>query len=50
MAEAGRALREDHGILPVIYLKSVWAGRRDRVVYDPSPLNQTSAMFARPVP
>lgn len=47
--EAARALLEDKGVLPVIFLKNTWAGRRDRVVYDPSPVNHTSAQLAKPV-
>ncbi len=39
---------EDKGVIPVIFLRNVWAGRRDRVVYDPSPVNHTSAVHARP--
>lgn len=46
--QAARALLEDKGVLPVIFLRNTWAGRRDRVVYDPSPLNHTSAVHARP--
>ena len=46
--QAMRALLEDKGVLPVIFLRNVWAGRRDRVVYDPNPYNHTSAMHARP--
>jgi peptide/nickel transport system substrate-binding protein len=42
------ALLEDKGVLPVIFLKNTWAGRRDRVVDDPSLVNHTSAQYARP--
>mgnify|MGYP003462965505 CR=1 FL=1 len=31
--QAARALMEDKGVLPVIFLRNTWAGRRDRVVY-----------------
>jgi peptide/nickel transport system substrate-binding protein len=47
--QAARALLEDKGVLPIIYLKNSWAGRRDRVTYDPSPYNHTSAIYAKPV-
>jgi peptide/nickel transport system substrate-binding protein len=47
--EAARALLEDKGVLPIIHLRNTWAGRRDRVVYDPNPYNHTSAMHAKPV-
>ena len=46
---AARALLEDMGVLPVIFLKNTWAGRRDRVVYRPDAYNRTSALLARPV-
>ncbi len=46
--QAARALLDDKGVLPVIFLRNTWAGRRDRVVYDPSPVNHTSAVHARP--
>lgn len=46
--QAGRALLEDKGVLPVIILRNTWATRRDRVVFDPDPYNRTSATFARP--
>jgi peptide/nickel transport system substrate-binding protein len=45
---AMRALLEDKGLIPVINLKNAWAGRRDRVVYDPSPPNMTEPRLARP--
>jgi peptide/nickel transport system substrate-binding protein len=46
--QAARALLEDKGVIPVINLRNVWAGRRDRVVYDPSPPNMTEPRLARP--
>jgi peptide/nickel transport system substrate-binding protein len=46
---AARALLEDKGVLPVIFLMNAWAGRRDRVVYRPDAYNRTSASLARPV-
>jgi peptide/nickel transport system substrate-binding protein len=46
--EAARALLEDKGLIPVINLRNSWAGRRDRVVYDPSPPNMTEPRLARP--
>ena len=46
--QAARELLEDKGVLPIIFLRNAWAGRRDRVVYDPSPYNHTSALHARP--
>ena len=47
--QAARALLEDKGVLPVIFLKNTWAGRRDRVLYRPDAYNRTSALLARPV-
>ncbi|WP_165839054.1 ABC transporter substrate-binding protein [Roseicella frigidaeris] len=46
--QASRALLEDMGVIPVINLRNVWAGRRDRVVYEPSPPNHTEPRLARP--
>jgi len=46
--DAMRALMDDKGVIPVIVLKNAWAGRRDRVVYDPSPPNMTEPRLARP--
>lgn len=45
---AARELLHDMGVIPIIYLRNVWAGRRDRVIYDPSPVNHTTATLARP--
>ena len=47
--QAARALLEDKGVLPVIFLKNTWAGRRERVLYRPDAYNRTSALLARPV-
>ncbi|WP_439578623.1 ABC transporter substrate-binding protein [Elioraea sp.] len=44
-----KALNDDMGVIPVVYLRNVWAGRADRVRYSASPLNWTSATFATPV-
>jgi peptide/nickel transport system substrate-binding protein len=44
-----RALLEDKGVVPVIFLRNTWAGRRDRVAYQPDVYNRTSALNARPV-
>jgi len=46
--QAARALLEDKGVIPVVNLRNTWAGRRDRVVYDPSPGNLTQPTLARP--
>ena len=46
--QAARALLEDKGVIPVIFLRNTWAGRRDRVVIDPSPANATSALYVKP--
>jgi peptide/nickel transport system substrate-binding protein len=48
--QAARALYDDMGVIPVINLRNSWAGRRDRVVYDPSPSNYTQPTLAKPVP
>jgi peptide/nickel transport system substrate-binding protein len=47
--QAARALLEDKGVVPVIFLKNTWAGRRDRIAYRPDVYNRTSALNARPV-
>ena len=46
--QAAQALLEDKGVIPVVVLKNSWAGRRDRVVYEPSPPNMTEPRLARP--
>jgi peptide/nickel transport system substrate-binding protein len=46
--QAARALLEDKGVIPVINLRNSWAGRRDKVVYEPSPPNMTEPRLARP--
>lgn len=46
--EAARILLDDKGVIPVINLRNVWAGRRDKVVYEPSPPNMTEPRLARP--
>ncbi|MCS6890448.1 MAG: ABC transporter substrate-binding protein [Rhodovarius sp.] len=47
--QAAREVLEDMPVIPIIFLRNVWAGRADRVVYDPSPVNHTTATLARPV-
>ncbi|HEV7457397.1 MAG TPA: ABC transporter substrate-binding protein [Roseococcus sp.] len=46
--QAMRALTSDLGIIPVHYLRNNWAGLRNRVRYDPSPLFYTNALLATP--
>jgi peptide/nickel transport system substrate-binding protein len=46
--EAIRATMLDLPVIPVVYLRNSWAGRRDRVIYDPSPAGWTTAQYARP--
>lgn len=46
--QAARALQEDAGVIPVIYLRYNWAMRADRVLYLPSHRGYTSAFWARP--
>jgi peptide/nickel transport system substrate-binding protein len=48
-AQAGRALLEDKGVIPLVFLRNNWAARRDRVRYDASPRGYTNAMLAHPV-
>jgi peptide/nickel transport system substrate-binding protein len=48
--QAARALYDDMGVIPIINLRNSWAGRRDRVVYDPSPTNFTQPTLAKPAP
>ncbi len=47
--QASRALRDDLGVIPLLYLRYNWATRKDRVRYAPSHRGYTSAMWARPV-
>jgi peptide/nickel transport system substrate-binding protein len=47
-AQAMRALMEDGGVIPIASLRDNWAGRRDRVRYDPHFGGRTSALFAKP--
>jgi peptide/nickel transport system substrate-binding protein len=49
IAQAQRALVEDKGLIPVLYLRNNWAGRRDRVRYEPHRGGHTSAVFTSPV-
>jgi peptide/nickel transport system substrate-binding protein len=46
--EAIRAMMEDHAVIPVVVLRYAWAGRRDRVVWEPSPGGWTTSLYARP--
>jgi peptide/nickel transport system substrate-binding protein len=47
--EAILAMMEDKAVIPVVVLRYAWAGRRDRVVYEPSPGGWTTSLYARPV-
>ena len=47
-ADAMRMATEEMAVIPVYYLSLVWAAKRDRVVYDPSPSWYTNALLARP--
>lgn len=47
--QANRALLDDMGVIPVMYLRYNWASRADRVRYMPSHRGYTSAMWAKPV-
>lgn len=46
---AMRELIADMGVIPVIYTKPNWAGRRDKVRYTGNPMSRTSAFYAKPV-
>ena len=46
--QASRALLDDMGVIPLIYLRYNWASRKDRVRYLPSHRGYTSAMWAVP--
>ena len=48
--QANRALLDDMGVIPVMYLRYNWASRADRVRYLPSYRGFTSAIWAKPVP
>ena len=48
--QAAQALLDDKGLLPILFLRNIWAGKRDRVVYEPSPVNHTTAQNAKPAP
>jgi len=47
--QANRALLDDMGVIPLIYLRYNWAARADKVRYLPSHRGYTSAIWARPV-
>jgi peptide/nickel transport system substrate-binding protein len=47
--QAARALLEDKGVIPIIFLKNTWAGRPDRVTFHPDVYNRTMAFSARPL-
>ena len=47
-AQAMRAVVEDLGVIPLIYLQVNWAGLKAKVKYDPSPSWYTNALFATP--
>jgi len=46
--QAMRIATRDLGVIPVHYLRNNWAGLRNRVRYDPSPLFYTNAILATP--
>lgn len=43
-------LIDQMGVVPLVALRHAWAMRRDRAVYELSPLGRTQAMLARPAP
>lgn len=47
--QAMQELIRDKGIIPVFYLRVNWAGRGDRLTYEPSPNWYTQAQFAHPI-
>jgi peptide/nickel transport system substrate-binding protein len=47
--QAIRAMLDDKAVIPVVVLRYAWAGRRDRVTYEPSPGGWTTSLYARPV-
>ncbi|EHL99857.1 ABC transporter, substrate-binding protein, family 5 [Acetobacteraceae bacterium AT-5844] len=47
--QAMQELIRDKGIIPVFYLRVNWAGRSDRLTYEPSPNWYTQAQFAHPI-
>lgn len=48
--EAMRAVLEEKAVIPIVFLRYAWAGRRDRVTYEASPGGWTTSLYARPVP
>lgn len=46
--QAMRAAVDDVALIPLIYVRASWAGRRDRVAYEPHPSWFTNALLARP--
>jgi peptide/nickel transport system substrate-binding protein len=48
--QAMRAATEDLGVIPVHFLRNNWAGLRNRVRVDPSPLFYTNALLTTPAP
>lgn len=49
IAEAERVAMEDVALIPLVFTRSTWAMRGDKVEYTPSPLSRSQAMLARPV-
>lgn len=49
IAEGMHALIDDMGLIPVLFTKANWAGRKGRVVYRGNPMSRTSAFYAEPV-
>lgn len=47
--QAARALLEDKGVIPIVFLKNAWAGWRNRVTYHQDVFNRTTAQSTRPV-
>lgn len=48
LAEAMHALIDDAALIPILFTKTNWAGRKDRVVYHGNPMSRTSAFYAEP--
>jgi len=49
LATAMRAVVDDMAYIPILGIKTNWAGRKNRLVYQGNPTSRSSAYYAKPV-
>ncbi len=49
VAEGMHALLDQLPLIPILFTKTNWAGRKDRVIYNGNPMSRTSAFYAERV-